>query len=481
MAKAYISRVKIKNYRNFLDVDFFTAEKQLVLGENAVGKSNYLRALRLILDPTFSDIDRMLNTDDFNTTLDKPMEKGDAIEIVIYISDYESNPALMAVLGDAKVDEDGITAAKITYVFEPRDPDDLAKGYFYSIYKGNDKKKKFDSLCRKYLNIRVINALRDANEDFSSFKKSPVFSIIKKYGIEEDNAQFGRIIKEIKSSTEKIFEIDEMADARNYMREAVNPFLKRYSGTEIDLNLISNKVPRIIGQLRVLENGGFLVDSSLGVTNIIYILLTLAANSSPAIPTFISGKEYEKLGKKYREIVDKYYTKTESKNFVLSKSKKLEIKDEALIYSVAVCVDDNVGVNTIIAVEEPEAHLHPAFIRMIYKDIFEGDNSVIFTSHSPEIASICPLRYYVSIKKKEKKSDAVTGLQAIGFFDEREISKLERFIDTNRADIFFGRKVILVEGMCEKIIVPRFAELLKIDLDSQGIIVCNISATNFLS
>lgn len=74
MKSLFISRVKIKNYRNFKDVDVRLEHKQIIIGENNVGKTNFLKALQLILDPTLSDEDRMLEESDFNDTLVNPMD-----------------------------------------------------------------------------------------------------------------------------------------------------------------------------------------------------------------------------------------------------------------------------------------------------------------------------------------------------------------------------------------------------------------------
>ncbi|NSI06389.1 AAA family ATPase, partial [[Ruminococcus] gnavus] len=69
MKSLFISRVKIKNYRNFKNVDVQLGHKQIIIGENNVGKTNFLRALQLILDPTLSDEDRMLQESDFNSCI----------------------------------------------------------------------------------------------------------------------------------------------------------------------------------------------------------------------------------------------------------------------------------------------------------------------------------------------------------------------------------------------------------------------------
>jgi putative ATP-dependent endonuclease of OLD family len=52
-----ISRVKISNFANFSDIGVETGESIVIVGENKVGKSNFVRALQLILDPGLSERD----------------------------------------------------------------------------------------------------------------------------------------------------------------------------------------------------------------------------------------------------------------------------------------------------------------------------------------------------------------------------------------------------------------------------------------
>ncbi|MDR8351999.1 AAA family ATPase, partial [Acinetobacter baumannii] len=46
-----ISRIRLINFANFSDVDVETGESIVIVGENKVGKSNFIRGLQLILDP----------------------------------------------------------------------------------------------------------------------------------------------------------------------------------------------------------------------------------------------------------------------------------------------------------------------------------------------------------------------------------------------------------------------------------------------
>jgi putative ATP-dependent endonuclease of OLD family len=54
----WLSRITIKNFRDFKFLD-------VKLGENKIGKTNLLFALRLILDPSLPDSARRLRFDDF--------------------------------------------------------------------------------------------------------------------------------------------------------------------------------------------------------------------------------------------------------------------------------------------------------------------------------------------------------------------------------------------------------------------------------
>lgn len=61
----FLSKLIIRNFRNFSDVTIPLAGNVVLLGENRVGKSNLLYAVRLVLDPTLPDSARQLKLSDF--------------------------------------------------------------------------------------------------------------------------------------------------------------------------------------------------------------------------------------------------------------------------------------------------------------------------------------------------------------------------------------------------------------------------------
>ncbi len=96
----WLSRVIIKNFRNFKSLDVKLGEHAVVLGENKVGKTNLLFALRLILDPSLPDSLRRLRLDDFWDELPRPLTAEDVIEISVDFRGFENSENLLAVLAD---------------------------------------------------------------------------------------------------------------------------------------------------------------------------------------------------------------------------------------------------------------------------------------------------------------------------------------------------------------------------------------------
>lgn len=113
-----LSRIIIKNFRNFKSLDVKLGNHAVILGENKVGKTNLLFALRLILDPSLPDSARRLRLDDFWDGLPRPLTAKNYIEISAEFRDFEDSENLLAVLADHLVKPDPMVA-RITYRFQP--------------------------------------------------------------------------------------------------------------------------------------------------------------------------------------------------------------------------------------------------------------------------------------------------------------------------------------------------------------------------
>ena len=110
-----LARISISNFRNFSALDVELAGSVVVVGENRVGKSNLLYALRLLLDPTLPDSARQLAFSDFWDRLTVPAADNKiTITIAIEISDFEEDLDELALLTDYRL-EDNVHRARLVY------------------------------------------------------------------------------------------------------------------------------------------------------------------------------------------------------------------------------------------------------------------------------------------------------------------------------------------------------------------------------
>ncbi len=148
----------------------------------------------------------------------------------------------------------------------------------------------------------------------------------------------------------------------------------------------------------------------------------------------------------------------------------------------------------LLLIEEPEAHLHPMLQRLLLTYIQKivatnkGKLQVIITTHSPtfaskaDIANICHVSRvggkvacagFSDVIDENAKDDDVLKI------NNKRKSKLQRYLDVTRGEIFFTKRVILVEGVAELILLPIIAKINGYDLDQNSVTVINCLGLNF--
>jgi putative ATP-dependent endonuclease of OLD family len=157
-------------------------------------------------------------------------------------------------------------------------------------------------------------------------------------------------------------------------------------------------------------------------------------------------------------------------------------------------VAENVRGHSLLAIEEPEAHLHPHVQRRVFRSFLRPrshqppvdnddpnrDRTVILTTHSPHIASVAPLNSLVVLRASGSPTEADARSTLGAGLTTTEVEDLERYLNVTRGELLFAKGVILVEGEAETYLVPAFAKVLGYDLDELGISVCSVAGTNFL-
>lgn len=153
----HISKVNIQNFRNFENVTISTSNNLLLVGANATGKSNFIYALRLVLDPGLSRRDRMLTADDFFRGDELLPWRGRVIKVSVEVTGFADNPNLRSFLDDYNSGQPGF--ATISYIYKPRGniiPEQSQESnYEFRIYGGNDESNEVTQLFR-HMSLRVI-------------------------------------------------------------------------------------------------------------------------------------------------------------------------------------------------------------------------------------------------------------------------------------------------------------------------------------
>ena len=474
----YICRVHIENFRNFHSVDFRLSEKQVLIGENAVGKSNLLSALQLILDPTLSEKDRMLEESDFWEGLSDPMGAGEEILIEVYFANYADIQNVLAQLTDATVMLDGKETLKLTYKFFKKDED--KPDYSYAIFKGDDETRAFTYEDRKILNIRVIKAIRDVESEMRNSRTSPLTQIIKqKYTISKD--MLAEISKALEEKGADTLQIGQVGDLENRIRTMMNAMVS-FSADEFGVSLKTMNIDatKLLYALRPLINDREAGNTSLGVNNILFIALILLLIEDDTIKTYLPGDLYAELVEKdEHNLIRRCYNRIdEVDGFALNLT---ALEDPAIhdgLYSFLSETIPTAHGSTILAVEEPEAHLHPIYQRLLYKHVMNKTNtSVIITTHSTHISSVAPITSLVHLIAKPDGTCVRTtaGLQ----LSAEEYADLARYIDVKRGELYTAKGILFVEGIAEEYLITSFAERLGFELDRIGVVICNISSTDF--
>ncbi len=105
----------------------------------------------------------------------------------------------------------------------------------------------------------------------------------------------------------------------------------------------------------------------------------------------------------------------------------------------------------LLAIEEPEAHLHPNAQKKLYGQIDAIPGQKIISTHSPYIAASAKLK---QIRSFYKGKTIICG--QIKIDNSEEARKINRQVVNTRGEIFFSRAIVLLEGESEEQALPLF-------------------------
>lgn len=423
----YISEVNILNYASFEQFHVSLNEGlSIIIGENNVGKSNFLEALSLIFNSNYSIRKRTLQQEDFwNGLIIKDVWPEIIIEATLKGIDTENELAITSRWLTKNPGE-----GKLTYKFRPKanisvkPPTELTpiekiqlplNEYEWVIFGGErETLDTFDFNMLSKFGIEYVGALRDATTELKR-SSGQLQRILRNFDLKED---------ELKKIADKIDELNRQITKGKEIQKIqsdINRYLERLTGTssqKVKIQMGESDYDSLLKDLKVLiganeDNVHSVEMNGLGYNNLLYISLLLT-------------------------------------QYTAIKEKKIQNHD--YMYP-------------ILIVEEPEAHLHSHLQKFLANYLFEQKvaGQVIMTSHSTHVSSHSNLDSLIVFYKVkgETFSKRVGSIFNMKEKEHRQYKRyLERWLDATKSDIFFGKKVLLVEGIAERLLMPKFFSML---------------------
>ncbi len=429
----YIKRVNIKNFRNFKTYNIELKPFSIIIGENDIGKSNFLDALCLPLSNNdfqrrnkslmLSDINRNA-IEEFIEYIEKNRDQidsdikneNDLTEVFKLIPKVEvsicfveaKNSYERALLKDwIDEDDDKKIGYGVKYIFQPKKNIEVVEFlldvcvnngdltnlifpvnlYDFNIISNNNQKR---IMYKKLSNfgISLINAERDTFSENEHQKSNKLVSELLERNL--DNADRTKIHNAYIEFFSSIEDAKSFKKAFEHLEEAEYLNISDYVEA-IKLTPNFPNLRNIFSNISVGYGGEFLHQRGLGTRNFVLMMLLFSY----------------------------YYSNTETYN--------------------------------LICVEEPEAHLCVNNFNLILDYIKKSIDSkntmtqVILTSHNPKIINKLKLNNVVVLTNEKPISFADV--------DERLVKYLSKRPNFDILKLLFSSKVILVEGPTEEMFI----------------------------
>ena len=471
----HVAKVSIQGYKginNDLTVKLSDG-LNIIVGENASGKSTVIDAIKLILRE--DEYMKGIKETDFHKPFDKDSIAADSFSVKLQFDELteREHVALLPWTGEI----DGSATLKMSVA----NKQNYYGRYTKSYQCGAASAGKFEHELLEMIHCIYLPPLRDAEARLTEGRGSRLARLIKnfekdeltkckrsgtKHQLENKFADFNRDLKEN----------DAIVKINSKIKEKLEKAIGSTMGQETDVQFSDVGFNKIVESLRLLffptitaesSNKVFrsLEENSLGYNNLIYLATVLAelesvASSDSLCKVLLIEEPEAHLHPQLQIKLLKYL------EGVVSKKKKKEAKE-----------------STVDAESTQDESSDKNDSEDNYNNI-----QIVVTTHSPVLSSSTSIKNLIQMNVNKDYEITSTSL-ADCEIPEKSVLFLNRWLDATKANLLFAKGIILVEGIAEAMLLPVLAKrvLKKYNdsnsmpesLEEAGVSVINVNGTHF--
>lgn len=433
----YLQELVLKNFRCFDDSEnkiIFNPGLTVLVGENDSGKSAIMDAICIVLGTTDFSWQRITVEDFYNENIE--LEINISCKFINLTEDELA--AFLECVTYEKNAEEVVPCLYLNWkcrylkTFSPPRP----MITWSTGRDGNGPNLAADA--KELLRVTYLVALRDAYSDMKAGKRS----------------RLSQIVHNIPSLKEGDDIYTDGMDVKSLSLIGITNLSNKLLAEHSALKSINNNMSDILNEKMLLKG------------DCIKTCLEVASSGNSEVQKIMSLLEKLDLA------IDKN-TSTLNGKVGLGTSNILSMACELLLHKEA----EKIKRSSFLLIEEPEAHIHAQrqlkLIQSLEKDAEDKQQQLIITTHSPLLASVVKLENIV-IMKTGKAYPLAKGCTKLCHSDYKF---LERYLDATKANLFFARSVVIVEGPGEALLLPTIAKLLGKSFTDFGTSLVDVKGT----
>lgn len=484
-----IEHIKIENWRSIIELEINFQELMILIGQNNHGKSNILSALLFFFGQTkqtrldFNNLENDIKIEVVFTNLNE----SDKSKFKKYISSENKIQVLKIGHIDGSIEYHGYTENPNEEWLKEDKIGDFNKREIAETLPLYDKLPQSGRISKDVFKQAQIQYIEENRNDLTFTYERETTNFLGLTNVAQ--GIFGEVfnIPAVKNAA------DELAiRGKSIFSQLYSRIITKYAENNESFKEVKSGIQNLISLLNKTTSEGEENNDRPEEFNLLETSITKEMEAwSTSIEIEVEPPDIEEIIKSGTTVWVNDGTKTDIERkghglqraiiFALIKvySKQIDIHDSEEQKSSTRKASDS----SYFIIEEPELYLHPQAQKELYSsltNISQNEAQVIFSTHSSSFLDIEKYKS-IAIVYKENLEIGTKLLQCYEELfqdvDDRKKFNLIYWINPDRGELFFAKKVILLEGQTDKSVIPLLARKLDVFRFDYTLIDCGSKST----